>query len=129
MAPVLRLVLLLAAHLSPLGVNPLLHIQAPSLAVEFSGQAVTHELPPGLTFLLLSHTSQTPSALQWEQPATWHSKHLVLALLGLLVCVVQVKHLIVFDSLVHVWQSATPPFATSLQRVQTFLLPVVVVGK
>ena len=42
-------------HLSPLGANPLLHIQAFSFSVEFSGQMATHELPPGLTFLLDSH--------------------------------------------------------------------------
>ena len=37
-------------HLSPLGANPLLHTHAPLCSDEFSGQAVTHELPPGLTF-------------------------------------------------------------------------------
>ena len=55
MVPMLRLTLLLATQLSPLGANPLLHIQAPSLAVELLGQVATHELPPGLAFLLDSH--------------------------------------------------------------------------
>ncbi|ESU40113.1 Hypothetical protein GSB_155138 [Giardia duodenalis] len=56
-APVLRLTLLLATQLSPLGTNPLLHAHAPLCSDEFSGQAVTHELPPGLTFLPSLHVS------------------------------------------------------------------------
>ena len=69
MAPVLRLPLLLASQPSPLGANPLLHIHVLLCSDEFLGQLGTHELPPGLTLLVLSHASQTPSALQWEQPA------------------------------------------------------------
>ena len=91
---------------------------------------VTHWVPSALGFLELSEqTSQTLSALQWEQPVTWQSKHLVPALLGLLVCVVHVRHLIVFDSLVHVAQSAMPLLVSSLQEAHIFVLSVVVVGK
>ena len=128
MAPVLRLGPV-GTHVSPLGANPLLHTHTPLWSDELSGQAVTHELPPGLTFLFPLHASQTPFALQWEQSVTWQSKHLLPALLGLLVCVVHVRHLSVVDSLVHVAQSAMPLLVSSLQEAHIFVLSVVVVGK
>ena len=130
MAPVLRLGPV-GTHVSPLGANPLLHTHAPLCSDEFSGQLGMHELPPGLTLLVLSHASQTPFALQWEQPATWHSKHLVPALLGFLVLSgVQAEHLSVISVFEHVLHPSMPPFVASLQGAH-MLFPVLfsTVGK
>ena len=115
-------------HLSPLGANPLLHIHVPLCSDEFSGQVAMHELPPGLTFLLLSHASHTPSLLQLLHPSTEHTKHPVPSLSGFLfdVHAVQVTVVSVFEHVVHPY---TPPFVASLQGAHIFLLSVVVVGK
>ena len=84
-------------QLSPLGANPLLHIQALSLAVELSGQAVTHELPPGLAFLL-----------------DLHAEHLTrTVVVGLAIGV-------------HSEQSAMPPLVLSLQATHFLTLSTVV---
>ena len=97
MVPMLRLTLLLATQLSPLGANPLLHIQAPSLAVELLGQVATHELPPGLAFLLDSHAEHLTRTV----------------VVGLAIGV-------------HAEQSAMPPLVLSLQATHFLIFSTVV---